>query len=137
MEQKTIVFTKGLVLFNRRMLIIKRSDYANYRVGEWDIPGGGLEFGEAPIDCLNREIMEETGLRARIDRLVFVRSAVYQARHFIGLVYLGNAETCEVKLSNEHTEFLWATKQQLHELLTEDIWDEYKQNNVFEILDID
>jgi len=137
MEHKTVVFTKGLVLFNRRLLIIKRSNYANYREGEWDLPGGGIEFGEAPLDCLSREIMEETGLIAQVGRLVFIRSEVHQASHFIGLVYQCNAESDIVKLSHEHTEFLWATKQQLHEFLQEDIWSEYKQNNVFEMLDID
>ncbi|MBA2531546.1 MAG: NUDIX domain-containing protein [Nocardioidaceae bacterium] len=30
--------------------------------GRWWLPGGGIEFGEAPMRCLVREFMEETGL---------------------------------------------------------------------------
>ena len=30
--------------------------------GMWELPGGGLDWGESPQDCLKREIREEMGL---------------------------------------------------------------------------
>ncbi|MFA5917699.1 MAG: NUDIX hydrolase [Candidatus Gracilibacteria bacterium] len=30
--------------------------------GVWDIPGGGLDHGEDPINCITRELKEEMGL---------------------------------------------------------------------------
>ena len=34
--------------------------------GMWTLPGGGIEFGEAPDSAVLREVEEETGLVARI-----------------------------------------------------------------------
>jgi 8-oxo-dGTP diphosphatase len=31
--------------------------------GTWEVPGGGLDWGEDPVTCVKREISEETGLK--------------------------------------------------------------------------
>lgn len=38
--------------------------------GEWELPGGRLEPGEHPDQCLSREFLEETGLRVRVGRSI-------------------------------------------------------------------
>ena len=48
---------KALVLDEaKKFLLIQEAD------GKWELPGGGLEFGETPHDCLRREIKEEMGV---------------------------------------------------------------------------
>ena len=37
--------------------------------GHWDLPGGGAEPGETPVDCALRELAEEFGLRLAPERL--------------------------------------------------------------------
>lgn len=45
---------KGVCIREGRVLLLE-----NER-GEWELPGGKLELGEEPPDCLVREIREET-----------------------------------------------------------------------------
>lgn len=43
-----------------RLMLVRRA--VEPRRGKWDTPGGFLEEGEAPLDGLRRELLEETGL---------------------------------------------------------------------------
>ena len=67
--------------------------------GRWTLPGGGLEFGEAPEAAAHREFEEETGLVAELDgvadtfSIVIPRSVPFGGGplHFLGIVYRGRA----------------------------------------------
>jgi 8-oxo-dGTP diphosphatase len=52
--------------------------------GEWVLPGGSVEGGEAPWEALVREVCEETGLEAAITRL----TGVYAKRREGDLVFV-------------------------------------------------
>ena len=134
------MYTKALIIHRRRILLIKRSDYKNRGKSEWDIPGGGLDFDETILDCLHREIMEETGLTVYVDRLLFAIMATVPTKTNdgrVGLVYICHTDSDGVTLSREHTEYLWVTKTQLMEMLSKPTLDDYIKNGVFEALDID
>jgi ADP-ribose pyrophosphatase YjhB (NUDIX family) len=45
----------------------------------WTLPGGGVEHGEDPFDTVIREVAEETGCDAVVDRLLGVDSRVIPA----------------------------------------------------------
>lgn len=132
------VATKALILYNKHALIIQRSNYCGVGENDWEFAGGGLKFGEDLLEGLSREIKEEVGLVVQIDKLLYAISRLINPqRQIVGLTYLCYADTDKVVLSNEHKNFLWATREQLEELLPKLMLDDLTFNSVLEQLDIE
>jgi ADP-ribose pyrophosphatase YjhB (NUDIX family) len=55
----------GVIRRDGRVLLCRVAP-GNLGEGRWTLPGGGLQFGEAPAAAVVREVEEETGLVARI-----------------------------------------------------------------------
>ena len=56
--------TGGIIINNDKMLFVK-SKIGGY----YYIIGGGVHLGENSVNCIEREILEETGMHAKVDRL--------------------------------------------------------------------
>lgn len=54
----------GLLIENGKILVTDEIVRGGRKVTKF--PGGGLELGEGPIACLEREFFEETGFRVRV-----------------------------------------------------------------------
>ncbi len=66
-------------------------------------PGGGLEFGEGPEECVIREFMEETGLQVNIIRHFyttgfFQRSAFKATDQLVSIYYEVGTDTAMTEL---------------------------------------
>lgn len=61
---------QGFILQDDHVLLIRHEQHATGR-GYWVIPGGGREEGETEEECVVREMLEETNLHVRVERLLF------------------------------------------------------------------
>ena len=133
---KFFIGIKSLIVYNRKTLLVKRSKSFN-ESEEWEYPGGAMKFGETLHETLRRELREETGLEVETDKLLLAMTTMVGERQCIGLTYLSYATTDKVTLSEEHTDYIWANKEQLIKLLSRSMLDSLKKNNVLRLLDID
>ncbi|MBJ13244.1 MAG: 8-oxo-dGTP diphosphatase MutT [Candidatus Marinimicrobia bacterium] len=63
-----ISVSAGVIRKKNKILIGRRAP--NERAsGLWEFPGGKMEQGETPEECLKRELMEELGIKADIGTL--------------------------------------------------------------------
>ncbi|WP_433273990.1 NUDIX hydrolase [Pseudonocardia xinjiangensis] len=95
------VSVKGVVVRSNRVLLLK-----NERE-EWELPGGRIEIGETPEQCVAREIREETSWRVRTGPILdswMYYIAVAQKHVFI-VTYGCEPDTeAQPVLSHEHKE---------------------------------
>lgn len=77
----------------------------------WGLPGGWLGRGEAPEACVLRELVEETGLDARLGPLVLA-TAKAQPHHLV-LVYAGYVTPRPLTLSGEIIKAGWFSRDTL------------------------
>jgi 8-oxo-dGTP diphosphatase len=94
----TRIAAYALVVEEGRILLCRIAPGYWSGVGQWTLPGGGLDFGETPRDGALRELTEETGLVGEIVDIADVlswsgrwrhpRDNVDEAYHGIQVVYL-------------------------------------------------
>lgn len=76
----------GLVLRGEQVLLVRNSPRGPYP-GGWSLPGGGIDHGESPRQALEREMVEETGLRCTVGEVLEVADS-----HFEGTAPSGRRE---------------------------------------------
>ena len=75
-----------------RVLLIKRTDN-----GFWCTPGGSQDFGKTHEECGVREVLEETGFKIKINRLLGVFSSLkyesvnypWKGREYLHCFFMG------------------------------------------------
>jgi 8-oxo-dGTP diphosphatase len=73
------ISAKAVVVEDDRVLLLKHRDAE----GDWySLPGGGQRHGETLAEAVERECLEETGLRVRMGRLLFIRDYIAKNHEF-------------------------------------------------------
>lgn len=80
--------------------------------GFWEFPGGKLEPGESPETALQRELLEELGVQAKIGSIAFATTHQYESLNILLLFFHVTQWKGEIK-KNHHQDLKWVAKEDL------------------------
>jgi 8-oxo-dGTP diphosphatase len=129
------VVIKGIIENEGKFLIIKRSDEEEVGAGTWEFVGGKIEFGEDLETALHREIQEEVGLEADIEKFLYAATFIPKPKtQVIIITYLCSSSSLDVVLSEEHSAYKWAEKEEMKRMLPVGILKDLEKNHIFSVL---
>jgi 8-oxo-dGTP diphosphatase len=112
------VSTKTIVI-NRdgKLLTLLRGATAPARPLTWDFSGGDIDGSEDPFDSARREVLEETGI-VLYDLTMFdaVVEEYSGGDHWLCIAFVAHVDNPEVKISWEHDDYKWVTKEEFLKL---------------------
>jgi 8-oxo-dGTP diphosphatase len=102
---------QALVVREGRVLLARRA--VDPGAGLWDLPGGFLDEGEAPVDGLQRELREETGLAVELGTFMGAFVEPYDERFVLGLTWTATPEEGEPRAADDVAELAWFAPAEL------------------------
>ncbi len=82
---------------------------------KWEFPGGKLEAGETPAQCLKRELVEELDIQIRVGWELPLYTHHYPSFTVTLYPFACSIESGEITL-HEHAAMVWLAPEKLHTL---------------------
>ena len=96
----------GILKQNGSVLLCQRKGSVQYPF-QWEFPGGKLETGESPVDCLKRELREELSIVIGAARLFHREATLYPASGHFDVHYFLVEEFAGVPQNNCFEQIAW------------------------------
>lgn len=105
--------TAAVLAKNGKLLIAQRKPTLKL-ARKWELPGGKVETGETPEDCLARELKEEFDIEVTIGEYLGSHVHHYEFGTIRLMGYRAFHDAGEIKLT-DHSRIAWVTPDQLAE----------------------
>lgn len=107
-----MVNVAAAIIINDSKILIAKRPASKFLGGYWEFPGGKIEAGESPENCLHRELAEELDITVKIN--TFLTEQTYDYGEFVVClkVFLCTLVSKKIVL-NDHDEYQWVKKDDL------------------------
>ena len=104
--------TAAILEKDGKILIAKREKGDELFAGLWEFPGGKIEEGETPEECMARELKEELDIEVEVGELITSNKHKYPHGIFELLAYRVKHISGKIIL-NDHDEIKWVTADEM------------------------
>jgi 8-oxo-dGTP diphosphatase len=118
-----LLVTAAVIRRGEKILIAQRKADSKVEPLKWEFPGGKIEHGETPEECLAREIKEELNLKIKVGELIGISSHVYKKKtHIVLLCYLCRFTAGQLKcLDVEDAKWIFPREMKSYQFAAADI----------------
>jgi len=106
----------GVAWRDGKMLVARRKP-GGVNSRRWEFPGGKVEPGETPQDCLVREFNEELGLSVVVHEFLTQGAFSHRGVHYRLEAYRVEPAGNGTPVLNEHEEVAWLSFEELESLV--------------------
>lgn len=99
-----------------KILVLRRHPKSKTNPHKWELPGGKIEKGEFFDEALIREVKEETNLDVKVGDFCEAVQDDYPHKRTVQLIMYSKDITGEVKISDEHDDWMWASINEIKSL---------------------
>lgn len=109
-------YSNLIVVFDDKLLLLKRGDKDSFEPNKWCLPGGKVEVGETTNEGAVRETKEETGLTFDSNDITYMDE--FNDKDNVLLYYLISLDTKdslpEIVITKEHSDYFWGNINDLN-----------------------
>ncbi|REE82923.1 ADP-ribose pyrophosphatase YjhB (NUDIX family) [Lutibacter oceani] len=98
-----VLAASGIILENKKILLLQRSNYTENYPGFWGCPGGRAEKGETAQENVIREVKEECNLNFLPTKII--KTGIWQERKYYR--FLGNWSGKIIIQEEEVSDYNW------------------------------
>lgn len=105
--------TSAIIIQDNKILITQKGPQGRF-ADKWEFPGGKIDAGETPEECIIRELFEELQIGIQVDGFFGECIHTYPEGKNIVLAYLCSWHTGDITLT-EHSNYKWVTVDELNQ----------------------
>lgn len=105
--------TSAVIIKDNKILITQKGNTGRF-ANKWEFPGGKIDEGETPEECIIRELLEELNIGIQVDSFFGECVHTYPEGENIVLAYVCSWQSGEITLT-EHNDYKWVTVNELNQ----------------------